>query len=308
MLPIYQLRFWSTSRFATLIVRVFEAGITKIYLRVDVCGVTLYPTKEGKQYVGDGRDPGSTYLVNTLKHYDPAARTVELGHRHGLKVWAWDTLFDDEATMVYYGADTEPELLIPAQLMFGDSSLNARGSGLPVVALRSLAMQASIRRRFGEYPLRDPFLVQNPPFQWRLDPRIDAARQQEAAAHGLDAPITAIRISSDSRPATNRVTGEMFDILVSNDNRRYRVYDGDWEFRVESAKPPVLLIDGLQIHEPYIKLAFHKPWPTDQGFTVTPSFGAGSDHMDHVNTQRPYALTAALIACIFYVAAGMMAA
>ena len=35
-------------------------------------------------------------------------------------------------------------LLIPAQLMFGDSGGNARGAGLPLVALRALAMQASI--------------------------------------------------------------------------------------------------------------------------------------------------------------------
>ncbi|NQT17177.1 MAG: transporter [Planctomycetes bacterium] len=42
--------------------------------------------------------------------------------------------------------------------------------------------------------------------------------------------------------------------------------------------------------------------------TCLASFGAGSDHMDHVNTQLPYALTAALIACVFYVVAGMMTA
>jgi hypothetical protein len=34
---------------------------------------------------------------------------------------------------------------MPAQRMFGNSGVNARGSGLPLVALRSLAMQASIR-------------------------------------------------------------------------------------------------------------------------------------------------------------------
>jgi hypothetical protein len=34
-------------------------------------------------------------------------------------------------------------LLIPAQLMFVDSGVNSRGSGLPLVALRLLAMQAS---------------------------------------------------------------------------------------------------------------------------------------------------------------------
>jgi hypothetical protein len=37
-------------------------------------------------------------------------------------------------------------LLMPAQLMFGNSDMNARGAGLPLVALRSLAMQASIKQ------------------------------------------------------------------------------------------------------------------------------------------------------------------
>ncbi len=227
--------YFTLEQYDEVIRTVAESGITKIYLRVDVCGLTLYPTKVGKQYAGDGRDPGSTNLVNTLKRYDPAAKTIELGHRHGLEVWAWDTLFDDEATMVYYGAEAEPDL----------------------------------SRRFGEYPLKDPFMVENPQFQWRLDPRIEARQQEEAAARGPDVPITAIRITSDTRSATNRVTAEMFEILVSTDNRRYRVHEGDWEFRVESAKPPVLVIEGLKIAEPFIKLAFHKPWPEEQGFTIT---------------------------------------
>jgi len=40
--------------------------------------------------------------------------------------------------------------------------------------------------------------------------------------------------------------------------------------------------------------------------TCLASFGAGSDHMDHVNTQLPYALTAALIACVLYAVVVMM--
>jgi hypothetical protein len=36
------------------------------------------------------------------------------------------------------------DLLMPAQLMFGNSDVNASGAGLPLVALRALAMQASI--------------------------------------------------------------------------------------------------------------------------------------------------------------------
>ena len=226
--------YFTEKQYDDVIRAVAEAGITKVYLRVDVCGLTLYPTKVGKPYPGDGREPGSTYLVNTLEHYDPVAKTIELGHRHGVEVWCWDTLFDDEATMVNYGTESDPEL----------------------------------EKRFGEYPLKDPFLIENPEFQWRLDPRIEAAQEKEAAACGADASVTAIRITSDNRSASNRITRKMFDILVSDDNRRYRVYEGKREFIVESEKPCVLLIKGLDIREPYIKLAFHKPWPT-RGFTIT---------------------------------------
>ena len=226
--------YFTEEQYEGVIRAVAEAGFAKIYLRVDVCGLTLYPTKVGRQYAGDGRDPGSTYLVNTLRRYDPAAKTVELGHKHGMQVWAWDTLFDDEATMVHYGAD-DPEL----------------------------------RGRFGEYPLKDPFLVRNPQFQWRLDPRIDTEQQAAENSPDRHAPITAIRITSDTKSRPNRVTPEMFDVLVSADNSRYRKYAGATRFEVVSAKPPDLLLDGLEIREPYIKLAFREPWPSDNTFTVT---------------------------------------
>ncbi|GAK54940.1 hypothetical protein U27_01771 [Candidatus Vecturithrix granuli] len=41
--------------------------------------------------------------------------------------------------------------------------------------------------------------------------------------------------------------------------------------------------------------------------TCLSSFGAGSDHMDHVSTQMPYALTAAGLAIVLYVVLGAMA-
>ena len=37
---------------------------------------------------------------------------------------------------------------MPAQQMFGNSDVNANGSRLPLVALRALAMQASISRYY----------------------------------------------------------------------------------------------------------------------------------------------------------------
>jgi len=48
--------YFTEEQYNEVIRTVAEAGITKIYLRVDVCGLTLYPTKVGRQYAGDGRD------------------------------------------------------------------------------------------------------------------------------------------------------------------------------------------------------------------------------------------------------------
>ncbi|MFR7892871.1 MAG: Na+/H+ antiporter NhaC family protein [Dysosmobacter sp.] len=39
--------------------------------------------------------------------------------------------------------------------------------------------------------------------------------------------------------------------------------------------------------------------------TILSSLGAGSDHVDHVKTQLPYALTVAVITCIGYIIIGL---
>jgi hypothetical protein len=64
--------------------------------------------------------------------------------------------------------------LMPAQLMFGKSDVNARGAGLPLAALRSLARQASIDRSnvpspfyqsrvsCTEWPPNGPFQAKHP--------------------------------------------------------------------------------------------------------------------------------------------------
>ncbi|MCB5558836.1 Na+/H+ antiporter NhaC family protein [Anaerosalibacter bizertensis] len=36
------------------------------------------------------------------------------------------------------------------------------------------------------------------------------------------------------------------------------------------------------------------------------SLASGSDHMDHVKTQMPYALTAAVVSCILYLILGFV--
>jgi Na+/H+ antiporter NhaC len=39
--------------------------------------------------------------------------------------------------------------------------------------------------------------------------------------------------------------------------------------------------------------------------TILSSLAAGSDHIDHVNTQLPYALTAAAVSCIGFFILGL---
>jgi len=46
--------YFTEQQYEEVIRAVSEAGFAKIYLRVDVCGVTLYPTTAGKQYAGAG--------------------------------------------------------------------------------------------------------------------------------------------------------------------------------------------------------------------------------------------------------------
>ena len=176
--------YFTEEQYDTVFQQLAQAGIDKVYLRVNVCGLSLYPSDVVLQYPGDGRDPGSTYLVNTLAQYDPAAKSVELGHRYGMEVWVWENIFDDEATMCGYDSQAEPEL----------------------------------HQRFGQYPLKDRFLIEHPEYQWELDPRIQ--RDQKTAIERNEGPITALRLTSDSRRKPRIQAGD-FQIYVSDDNRDF---------------------------------------------------------------------------------------
>ena len=226
--------YFTEAQYEKVIRSLADAGIDKVYLRVDVCGLTLYPTKVGKQYPGDGREPGSTNLVNTLAKYDPAAKTIELCRKYGLHVWCWDTLFDDEATCLRYD---------------------------PVE-------DRAKHKRYGEYPLKDPFLIANPHVQWALDPRVKARQAADPSRRATQEPITAIKIISDGKCARNRVKREQFDLYVSADNRTFRRYDNPFTLKVVRDYPAVLVLEGLNIAEQYVKLVWRKPWPKGGGYSI----------------------------------------
>jgi hypothetical protein len=223
--------YFTETQYEEVIRSLAQAGFAKVYLRVDVCGRTLYPSTAGARYAGDGREPGSTFLLKTLERYDPAAKTVELGHKYGMQVWCWNALLDDEATMVYYSP----------------------GSNLG--------------KRYGEYPLKDPFLVQNPQLQWRLDPQLEARQTRDAAAVAAAGPMTAIRVRSEVK-LPNRIRAEDVALYTSSDNAVYQRYAGTFRLTIESEKPPTLVFDEFSIAAPYVQMVLRTPQPSDKSFTL----------------------------------------
>jgi hypothetical protein len=91
-----------------------EGGIKKIYLRVNICGLTHYPSKVSALYGENGAFhwesnlvAGALRLIETYKHYNPCTETIRLGKKYGMEVWAWESLFDD-AGVIYDEMKCEP--------------------------------------------------------------------------------------------------------------------------------------------------------------------------------------------------------
>ena len=130
--------YYPLDRYEKAIARLAESGIKKIYLRVNVCGLTLYPTRVALRYGDKGNyhwgrlAPHSKRLIGTLDHYDVCTETIRLGHKYGMEVWAWDSIWDDAA---YVGSAERGE---------------------------------DTREAEGEYPLMDPYFRKHPDlYLWR---------------------------------------------------------------------------------------------------------------------------------------------
>lgn len=93
-------------------------GVDRILFRVSVCGVVCYRSKV--MYVADDRsfaghdqeflDPPvaniPSYLprmAQLMRETDPLADCVEFGHKYGMQVWAWVTVYDS----LYYAPEGE---------------------------------------------------------------------------------------------------------------------------------------------------------------------------------------------------------
>lgn len=88
-------------------------GVDRILFRVSICAVEAYHTKvmtmaDERAFAGRHTEILDTPVANIpsliprmarlLRETDPLADAVEFGHKHGMEVWAWLTLYD---SMIY---------------------------------------------------------------------------------------------------------------------------------------------------------------------------------------------------------------
>ncbi len=222
-----------------------EQGVEKLYFRVNVCGLTLYPSnvsaiygeENGRHWTPEEIAPARR-LDKTLQSYDPLQETIRLGKKYGMEVWAWESLWDDGAPWAYLSGNEHPE----------DAA------------------------RYGNYPLMDPWFRKHPEGYSMRDPRTLPAPEQVAAINreARKSPVTRIVITGETaRPHTPRINRENLEIYTSADNRSFTRYTGDFAvtpFVTEAGRPGVE-ISGVSLAGPYVKL-LHAPLPADDAFAI----------------------------------------
>lgn len=221
--------YFTESQYEEVFKDLVRAGVSKVYLRVNVLGWTLYPTKVGSMYSGDGRGDGSTYLVNTLTHYDPLEKAVEFGHKYGLEVWAWENMFDDAGTILRYPP--------------GHPDYDT----------------------YGEYPLMDPYLATNTDLLWALDPQVTHTNPPSPTA----GPVTKIRITSTRNNGVPRMNMGLMELWVGTNEWNYSWHTGASFSSYTTNGFGVVLVDSIDIAAPtnYFKIYTRESFPAS-GYTM----------------------------------------
>ncbi len=225
-------------RYEKAIAELAAAGIRKIYLRVNVCGLTLYPTRVALRYGSDGNhhrgrlEPHARRLIRTLEAYNPLTETIRIGKKYGMEVWAWESVWDDAG----------------------------------------IAMEAAAEPG-GEYPLMDPFFRKNPEYYlWRKpDPTQNVDSRQAEAINRRYRNSTIGRVvitSADRRPAIGKFTWDDLVIYGSRDNREFFRYNGpgQLEQRIDAAGYPEMILSGLELEADFVAIAFKSPRPRDESY------------------------------------------
>ena len=236
-----------------------DGGIRKIYLRVNVCGLTHYPTKVSAQYGTNGAlhwtfEKQALRLVETYKHYNPCTETIRIGHKYGMEVWAWERLHDD------------------AGVCYSNANISER--------------YKSIYDKLKGWALLDPFYLDNPDALAEIDPRfkmsdVDVRKINEEARRLPIEKIVFTNPENRKYLPLGKITQDNLRIYVSADNKRYILYDKPFLFldhKVNGCNQIVL--SGLNITQPYIKLDC-----TDNGTNYTMVISQQTGQGELYNTE-----------------------
>lgn len=236
-----QPEYFSLDLYERRIREVAESGIKRIYLRVNICGLTHYPSKLCGMYGSEvgghffGWPENAKRMENTYRHYDVLNETIRLGKKYGLEVWAWENLNDDAATVA--------------------CELNSRSL-----------------RKYGPYPLMSLFQRQNPQFNSMLNPNIEGLSADEFVRLNREADGRRIGkiVFSSERDCDNpgRVAKENLLIFTSGDGIDFKPYTGKFKFTAtRDGKRNGFIVDGLDINARFVKFGF-KDIPADNNFTL----------------------------------------
>ena len=219
-----------------------ESGISKLYLRVNVCGLMLYDSPTSGWYGsrdGDHRSVdafGPERLENTLHRYDPLTETIRIGKKYGMEVWAWDSLYDD-------------------------------------ACIGFVITDVAATEKFGQYPLMSKFLRENPGAMalrhparaFRVSEEEFERRNQEAA----DRVIGSFVFTSERETGNPmRVNRDNLRIFTSDDNIHYEPYAGDFTFTATAdGGRHSFTVGGLAIRKRFVKIAT-TGMPQDNSFSM----------------------------------------
>ena len=232
--------FYPLERYEKRLAELAACGIKKIYLRVNACGLTLYPTKVSWQYGAYGNlhfrlPKQSRRLVGTLARWNPLTETIRLCHKYGMEAWAWESVWDDG------GAD---------------------GAGVSEA-------EASPEwcAQYGHYYLMDPFFRKNYRFYSMRKPDGSQPQGDVAALNRASRGrgIGRIEVVSADKHAPATFTRDELIIAYSQDNVNFSLYDGPCTLTHSSTADgrPVVVLSGLKLDANFVQLMFRTPRPKD---------------------------------------------
>ena len=223
---------------------VADAGVSKVYLRVNCLGLTLYPTGVAAFYGENNQfhwnfEEWARRLMRTIRTYDVCKETIRICHKYGMEAWCWESVCDGSGNK-YSLADLDDK--------FRPWFEKCDGA-----------------------PFRDPFYLAHPEcYSWR-DPKLMLSREEFADANrdamrGTVARILVVDTAATGTPP--RIKPDEVEIYVSDDNQAYVPYDGRFQSRmyVDERGCGTVEITGLAITQKYVKLAH--PAYTDSSWGV----------------------------------------